>query len=416
MSDNSTTIVFKQGDENLIPEIEGNNDLETIKQKISDLSNIKNVNFLLGAGASSGAIPTMKDMVSSIQSKLTGPQISTVLLPIPGGKYPKYNVLNTLFNKIKPATNNNLEDILGVLYSRRAFLDGTGENTTNDYYETIALINIIECEMYKQININFERKKSKAILTLYKTFYQKITLRNKDLSRVNIFTTNNDLFSEKALDHSNINYNNGFGGGLERVFNPARFNYTFSRRIDSDVKKYEPLDNMVYLYKLHGSISWKETKSNSFFNIQEVSIKHKDPRPQENILIYPTPLKQNKSLGSPYSDLIREFQKKLLQPHSVLFVIGYSFSDEHLNNIIYQALASNSSISIVVFGDYSDKEIFKVNDRRIYKIHGTDKGKNIHYFQYIVDNFLPNLEEFEDVNLLKDFINNLSVEKQKSRF
>ena len=241
-------------------------------------------------------------------------------------------------------------------------------------------------------------------------------MRNKDLSRVNIFTTNNDLFSEKALDHSNINYNNGFGGGLERVFNPARFNYTFSRRIDSDVKKYEPLDNMVYLYKLHGSISWKETKSNSFFNIQEVSIKHKDPRPQENILIYPTPLKQNKSLGSPYSDLIREFQKKLLQPHSVLFVIGYSFSDEHLNNIIYQALASNSSISIVVFGDYSDKEIFKVNDRRIYKIHGTDKGKNIHYFQYIVDNFLPNLEEFEDVNLLKDFINNLSVEKQKSRF
>ena len=113
--------------------------------------------------------------------------------------------------------------------------------------------------------------------------------------------------------------------------------------------------------------------------------------------------------------MIREFQKKLLQPHSVLFVIGYSFSDEHLNNIIYQALASNSSISVVVFGNYSDKEVFKVNDRRIYKIFGDVDTDKIHYFKYIVDNFLPELEEFEDVNLLKKFMNNLADEKNKAK-
>jgi hypothetical protein len=172
---------------------------------------------------------------------------------------------------------------------------------------------------------------------------------------------------------------------------------------------------MVYLYKLHGSISWRESESNSFFQIQEVPTHHGQTVPQDNILIYPTPLKQNKSLGSPYSDLIREFQKKLLQPHSVLFVIGYSFSDEHLNNIIYQALASNSSISVVVFGNYSDKEVFKVNDRRIYKIFGDVDTDKIHYFKYIVDNFLPELEEFEDVNLLKKIMNNLADEKNKAK-
>jgi hypothetical protein len=404
-------ISFLQGQENLIDGDDLKQNLDKIKQKLADLSNVKNIHFLLGAGASSGAIPTMKEMVKSIDLKLSTP----IPPPLPPKPYVATKILKALFNKIKQSTEENLENILGVLYSRRAYLDGSGDKLSSDYNETISLVEIIENEMFKQINIDFNIEKSQKTLALYKDFYQKITLRNKDLSRVNIFTTNNDLFNEKALDYSNINYNNGFGGGLERVFNPARFNYTFSRKIDAEIQKYEPLDNMVYLYKLHGSISWRESENNSFFQIQEVATKHGENVPNDNILIYPTPLKQNKSLGSPYSDLIREFQKKLLQPHSVLFVVGYSFSDEHLNNIVYQALASNSSISVVVFGDYADKEIFKVNDRRIYKIFGQIDNDRIHYFKYIVDNFLPDLEEFEDINLLKKFMNNLADEKKKAK-
>ncbi|TEW53558.1 hypothetical protein E2R68_12120 [Psychromonas sp. RZ22] len=405
---------FYQGKEDLVKDDEPSASLDKIKQKILDLSNVKNVHFLLGAGASSGAIPTMKEMVSSIDLKLSIPE-PPKLPNSPDAKTPLRSSLKTLFEKIKSSTKSNLEDILGVLYSRRAYMIGSGEEASPQYTETTFLIEVIENEMFNQINIDFETPNSQNSLALYKDFYQKITLRNKDLSRVNIFTTNNDLFNEKALDYSNINYNNGFGGGLDRLFNPARFNYTFSRKIDAEVHKYEPLDNMVYLYKLHGSISWRESKTNSFFQIQEVATKHSDEVPKDNILIYPTPLKQNKSLGAPYSDLIREFQKKLLQPHSVLFVVGYSFSDEHLNNIIYQALASNSSISIVVFGNYADKEIFKVNDRRIYKIFGEVESEKIHYFKYIVDNFLPDLEEFEDISLLKNFISNLTAEKNGAK-
>jgi hypothetical protein len=413
-------VVFLQGKESLIEGEDLKQNLDKIKQKIADLSNVKNVHFLLGAGASSGAIPTMNVMVASIDirlkfpipPKIPSPKATATALP---EIVVSNTALQTLFNKIKSSTEENLENILGVLYSRRAYLEGSGDKVSIDYNETISLIEIIESEMFKQINIDFHTDKSQETLALYNDFYQKITLRNKDLARVNVFTTNNDLFNEKALDYSNINFNNGFGGGLDRVFNPARFNYTFSRKIDAEVQKYEPLDNMVYLYKLHGSISWRESESNSFFQIQEVPTHHGQVVPQDNILIYPTPLKQNKSLGSPYSDLIREFQKKLLQPHSVIFIIGYSFSDEHLNNIIYQALASNSSISVVVFGDYSDKEVFKVNDRRIYKIFGDADGDKVHYFKYIVDNFLPDLEEFEDVNLLKKFMNNLADEKKKGK-
>ena len=251
--------------------------------------------------------------------------------------------------------SDDLEKKLTILHAKKLYLQGISSDDEEETSNVKNLIEHIEDSIYKEINVDLTSTNVTKILELYKKFYQKIALRNKDLSRVNIFTTNNDLLSEKALDTLNINYNNGFGGGLERVFNPARFHYAFSKKIDANLEKFEPLENMVYLYKLHGSISWVEQEGNSLFGVHEVSVTGGKPKADEShVLIYPTPLKQSLSLGSPYADLIREFQTKLLLPNSVIFIIGYSFRDEHINNIIYQALASNSSISVVIFGEYKD--------------------------------------------------------------
>ena len=369
--------------------------LEFIKQKLSDLFNMKNIHFLFGAGTSAGAIPTMKELISRIEAQLKTTQ-------------------KEKFKNLKEKNNENLEEILGVLYSKRAYNKGIQEEDG----ETEKLIEIIEKTIFEEINIDFSSGNALKILEIYKTFYQRITYRNKDLARVNIFTTNNDLFNEKALDNLNINYNNGFGGGLERFFNPSRFDFTFSKKIENGIEKYEPLDNMVYLYKLHGSINWIEAEGNSFFNIKEIIIPNKD---EDNILIYPNPLKQGKSLTTPYTDIFREFQKKLLLDHSVLFVVGYGFNDEHINNIIYQALSSNSSLSVVVFNncdvdDLKDckKTIFNIDDKRIYKIFGKDKDKIIHYFDYIVDNLIPNPNENQDENILEKFTKELSKKEVKN--
>ncbi len=385
-------IKFYQGTDDLS---KSNNEetLKLIKQKVFDLSNMKNIHFLFGAGVSSGAIPTMKEFIIEIEEKIKTQQEQ-----------------QETFKKLKENNNENLENILGVLYSKRDYQLGINEPDKN----TDDLIQIIEQTIFEKINIDLSNTLYQAVIDTYKTFYQKVTYRNKDLSRVNIFTTNNDLFNERVLDNLNINYNNGFGGGLERFFNPARFGYTFSKKIETSIEKYEALDNMIYFYKLHGSINWIEKEGNSLFNIQEINIKHTDDKPEESVLIYPNPLKQSKSLTSPYTDIIREFQKKLLLQNSVLFVIGYSFSDDHLNNIIYQALSSNSSISIVIFGNY-DKPIFKIDDKRIYKIHGQIGEQKIHYFKYIVNEFIPNLNENKDVNILKDFIEKLDKVKEKEQ-
>lgn len=137
-------------------------------------------------------------------------------------------------------------------------------------------------------------------------------------------------------------------------------------------------------------------------------------------MIYPTPLKEGKSLTSPYTDIIREFQKKLSLPNSVLFIIGYSFSDAHINAIIYRALASNNSLSVVVFtNSENDKEtnsendkskenknipLLTIDDKRIFKIYGKDNDKKIHYFDYFVDELIPEHKQNEDDENYKKFI------------
>ena len=381
-------IFFYQGGE----DIGGKDSLESIKQKIAELSNIKNVSFLLGAGASSDSIPSMKAMQKKIAESFD------------------VGSAEEMKNLYESIDSDNLEKKLTILHSKKHYLQGISCSEEKEISNVEELIKHIENSMYKEINIDLTNGDAPTSLNLYKQFYQKIVLRNKDLSRVNVFTTNNDLLNEKALDTLNINYNNGFGGGIEKVFNPARFHYTFSKKIDANLEKFEPLENMVYLYKLHGSISWVEQEGNSLFNIHEVLVIGGEPKGDEShVLIYPTPLKQSQSLGTPYADLIREFQTKLSQPNSVIFIIGYSFSDEHINNIIYQALASNSSISVVIFGEYKECPLAKIKDSRIYRIFGTDKeDKKIQYFEYIVEELLPNADRNIDTTLLDAFISSIN--------
>lgn len=303
-----------------------------LKDKIRELFNLKNINFLFGSGTSSGAIPTMDGLFKGLKFDEE-----------------KEIAEKTEFERIVNKVGENLEATLEVMYSARTYHDGiqTDDENIKELYNR--LICRIEEYIFNSINVDMTKEKSKNILGHYKTFYQKIALRNKDLSRIRVFTTNNDLFNETALDSLNIHYINGFGGGLRKYFNPALFNYTWSKRMDTSIDKYEPVENMVYLYKIHGSINWQETehKMNNYFNIEELSPQQLSP--EKSVLIYPTPTKQDKSLGVPYVDLFREFQNKLLEPHSVLFVIGYGFNDRHVNDIIYRALATNSTINVVIF-------------------------------------------------------------------
>lgn len=397
---------FFQGQTDLFEEIKKKDNepvreeqINEIQKRIMEFFNVKNIHFLFGSGTSCNAIPNMRALFQEVKKALDSSKDYT--------KKEFDELVNRIDNK------ENLEEILGVLYSQSIYL---ANYEKYNYKQGVckSIINIIERTIFTKINIDFKSDEAKVVLETYKTFYSKLAYRNKDLSRLNIFTTNNDLFNETALDIMNIHYINGFGGGNSKFFNPALFNYSFSKRMDTSIEKFEPVENMVNLYKIHGSVNWIEDNSNSntFFKIREISYPEKLEESDRNILIYPTPTKQNKSLGSPYVELFREFQKKLLEPHSVLFVIGYSFSDEHVNNIIYQALATNSTMNVVILNDVEHAAISKINDNRIFRIwENLDKedyeegNEPIHFFKNIVNQLLPNIDANKNQGkTLKDFI------------
>lgn len=208
-----------------------------LKDKIREFFNLKNINFLFGSGTSSGAIPTMDGLFKELKFDEE-----------------KEIAEKTEFERIVNKVGKNLEATLEVMYSARTYYGGiqTNDDHVGEFKELYnRLIHRIEEYIFNSINVDMDKETSKNVLEYYKTFYQKIALRNKDLSRIRIFTTNNDLFNETALDSLNIHYINGFGGGLRKYFNPALFNYTWSKRMDTSIDKYEPVENMVYwLYQL----------------------------------------------------------------------------------------------------------------------------------------------------------------------
>lgn len=406
---NSEELHFLQGNDDYFEKVTAENKMQVVKDKIKEFFNMKNVNFLFGSGTSSPAIPIMKGLLRAIrESDLTDEE-------------------QEVFEQIAEVKKDNIEEILGTLYSKKAFMEGIGDTDSDDMNLSLGLINKIEGIIYDNLTPDLDpdtaSEPCKKVLGYYKLLYSKITNRNKDLSRINVFTTNNDLFNETALDSLNIHYINGFSGGLKRYFNPAFFNYTFSKRMDTSLEKFEPVNNMVYLYKIHGSVNWVEDSSNanSYFNIRELTEIEKDYNGKA--MIYPTPLKQNKSLGSPYVDLFREFQHKLLEPNSVLFVIGYSFNDEHINDIIYRSLVTNSSLILCVINQLDESQpICSVKDNRIFRFWGAteDRNTHYHYFDFFVNELVPDFDletrlQQRGVEQLVKIINDSKKEKDEDR-
>jgi len=163
--------------------------------------------------------------------------------------------------------------------------------------------------------------------------------------------------------------------------------------MDLAERRWSAADGFVYLAKLHGSITWFEDGVGLFPIREQQGIATDDAN---KILIYPTPAKQNASLGAPYSDLFRQFQQKVIRAQSVLVVCGYSFGDEHINNIIFQGLTI-PTFRLIIFADPETtgniQTLRALQDPRIWIIGGAGPmvGQQAHYFSTIVKNFLPTL-------------------------
>ena len=388
-------------------ELDWDKGIESARQAISEAMNAKNIAFLLGAGCSSLmkdkkelGIATMAPLAKefcgeTLEARAAGfygdpPVVGAAPAPWRLTKG-ELDYLDALGIDLAKDYSRNLERLMEVLFAQR-FVLRQSENPALHPYRAVldGIIKKVQDFLWTRVTQGaFATEGDTTVRDLYERFYKKLVLRDRSLPRPWVFTTNYDHFSELAMDRLGIPYANGFSGVVERRFNPAIFRYALAEQLDVASRKWTAVDAFVYLCKLHGSVTWTED-DHGLFPIKEVW----PPESTNQMLIYPTPAKQNSSLGSPYADLFREFQSRIVREQSVLITAGYAFGDEHLNNIIYQALTIPTFRLVIFAAPDTAGEIAKLRtlrDPRIWIIGGDGpaEGTRAHYFDMIVEHFMP---------------------------
>ena len=388
-------------------ELDWTKGIESARQAISEAMNAKNIAFLLGAGCSSLmkdkkelGIATMAPLAKEFCGETLNARAAGFYADPPvAGAAPapwrltkaELDYLDALGIDLSKEYSRNLERLMEVLFAQR-FVLRQSENATLHPFRAVldGVIKKVQDFLWTRVTQGaFATDGDTTVRDLYERFYKKLVLRDRSLPRPWVFTTNYDHFSELAMDRLGIPYANGFSGVVERRFNPATFRYALAEQLDVASRKWTAVDAFVYLCKLHGSVTWTED-DHGLFPIREVW----PPETTNQMLIYPTPAKQNSSLGSPYADLFREFQSRIVREQSVLITAGYAFGDEHLNNIIYQALTIPTFRLVIFAAPNTDGEIAKLRalrDPRIWIIggNGPADGTTAHYFDMIVEHFMP---------------------------
>lgn len=219
--------------------------------------------------------------------------------------------------------------------------------------------------------------------------HRKNTLLSKE---INLFTTNIDIFPEMAFDSLCLECNDGFNGRFQPQFSPSNFKKSrFKKGLYFDKTSELPVFNLV---KLHGSLSWYFGKdlilfSHNLAHVQEVvkvlpapgacidipakasfselvaAVTNPVPDPSldafleayEKLLIVVNPTKEkfrHTLLNHTYYDLLRMFSNELEKENSALFVLGFSFADEHIREITLRAANSNPTLIVYIFAHTSE--------------------------------------------------------------
>ena len=153
---------------------------------------------------------------------------------------------------------------------------------------------------------------------------------------IEVFTTNYDLLIEQAFEKLCIPYFDGFAGALKPSFD--------LQAIEEDKLPCR----WARLWKLHGSINWLLADNRVFRGIGN----------GERRVIHPSHLKYHESRRMPYLAMMDRLRRFMRNSSAVLILCGYSFRDEHINEVIVQGLQSigTTAAFALLFGEIENYE------------------------------------------------------------
>ncbi|MBK8243423.1 MAG: SIR2 family protein [Saprospiraceae bacterium] len=196
-----------------------------------------------------------------------------------------------------------------------------------------------------------------------KEFFQSYPSTN---FRMDIFSLNNDMVLEKYFTDNQINPWRGFVSGEWRGFEEENIPEDYGR---------------INLYKLHGSLDWVRLDSGEFKEKDKLVPEDEQYIEQEHnpYVIFGQGTKTFSV--EPFFSLLQQFQKKLKEK-SYIFVIGYSFFDPYINNLLIKAVNGDSK-KLIIINPFFGPEKLKTETKDGFKFLYDDFFLKIKYPQNI---------------------------------
>ncbi len=310
--------------------------------------------------------------------------------------------MDTLKNLIQDCNINFLfgsgmsAEYLSVLGSIEALLtevESIDDNKQKDIIRTSLYKLYFDGVIEKNLKILSEDTATKSLMKNYKSFFEifnRIILQRKSslLSKqVNIFTTNIDICLEKALEDKGYEYNDGFVGNFKPRFDLSNYKKSlFKQSLHFENISEIPMFN---IYKIHGSLTWKTDGDSILFaqdlqQVEDISsitinsdtlIDIKATDRLNELITKSSSITYNKSeidsfkevyekltivnptkdkfkhtiLNQTYYELLRIYANELEKDNTILFVMGFSFADEHIRELTLRVANSNPTLLIYIF-------------------------------------------------------------------
>ena len=297
------------------------------------LSYATNVGFFFGAGSSCAfGLPTIFQLTEKVKKSLNSAQVVD------------YESVEDAIKSLTAKNSVTVEDVLNHLREVRSltkdradynFNGLTGENAAAlDRAICVAIFNIIKYETDSTDVADLRR------------FFAWYDATNRGFVK-EIYTTNYDMLFEMAMEANRTPYFDGFTGSYEPFFSPES--------IEKFMGENDSTSKWIRLWKIHGSLNWMKKPATALSAEHIIRIGKIDD-PKDELMIYPSREKYSLSRKEPYIAYFDRLKRYLSRGELVFIIVGYSFGDEHINEVMLNSLRNNNRLYIAVLC-YSDAQV-----------------------------------------------------------
>lgn len=294
------------------------------------------IGLFLGAGASAPfGMPPTREIKSLLHTLSSGDREDEILRAILNDYH--YPDLEYVLQAVR-----DIREFAKSLGGQYFFTHGKGifslKNGQIDFNQFINLVAQVEVAIEDFVYENY-RWKPAAKQNVLDIFDKIFGFLSENSDSINVFSTNYDRIIE---EYCNVREKYKLADGFERLHANSEYS-AWTGKYDEIFSDFSP--NIIHLYKLHGSLNWKEHVENGIIRTLEES-KPTDSNFKRNLVIMPTLSPKEEEEAEPFKTIISEFINYMNKADACI-VIGFSFRDHRINDVFKSFVKKGKTLVII---------------------------------------------------------------------